>query len=460
MNRPEILSPAGNFEKMVAAIRYGADAVYLAGHIFGMRAAADNFSVEELREAVKYAHERDVKVYLTLNTMPRENEYELLRQYLSDLSDICIDAMIIADVGVLNLVKEMLPEMEIHISTQANATSAAACRAWYAMGAKRVVLARELTLDEIKAIRANIPEDLEIECFVHGSMCVSYSGRCLLSNHMVGRDANRGMCAQPCRWNYTIRHYEIEEEKRPDCKMPIEEINGETFSGMIFIKKSLSFYLLKLKNVGNCRQTVVGSRLTAKYARTEIYRHRSRIFTFESLPLGEASLRAYYYGDALFVSGSLEHTLQGYRIASLIAEEGQVMILYSSDQLGKGDGCPDRREGRAAALLRRLVCDSLKSVGLVILLVGTRTLDASLRDEGYHRRYSELDRLLHHRLELVSLRIRHIEGDLNGGLCRASYTLGVGEQALLVTYSCEGTFVIGALAVGYGETVAHRHTQR
>lgn len=229
MNRPEILSPAGNFEKMVAAIRYGADAVYLAGHIFGMRAAADNFSVEELREAVKYAHERDVKVYLTLNTMPRENEYALLRQYLSDLSDIGIDAMIIADVGVLNLVKEMLPNMEIHISTQANATSSAACRAWYALGAKRVVLARELTLDEIKAIRANIPEDLEIECFVHGSMCVSYSGRCLLSNHMVGRDANRGMCAQPCRWNYTIRHYEIEEEKRPDCKMPIEEINGETF---------------------------------------------------------------------------------------------------------------------------------------------------------------------------------------------------------------------------------------
>ena len=229
MNRPEILSPAGNFEKMVAAIRYGADAVYLAGHIFGMRAAADNFSVEELREAVKYAHERDVKVYLTLNTMPRENEYALLRQYLSDLSDIGIDAMIIADVGVLNLVKEMLPNMEIHISTQANATSSAACRAWYALGAKRVVLARELTLDEIKAIRANIPEDLEIECFVHGSMCVSYSGRCLLSNHMVGRDAHRGMCAQPCRWNYTIRHYEIEEEKRPDCKMPIEEINGETF---------------------------------------------------------------------------------------------------------------------------------------------------------------------------------------------------------------------------------------
>ncbi len=229
MKRPEILSPAGNFEKMRAAILYGADAVYLAGHIFGMRAAADNFSIEELAEAVEYAHARGVKVYLTLNTMPREYEYPALRKYLSDLSHINIDAMIIADVGVLMLVKEMLPDMEIHISTQANATSAAACLAWYALGAKRVVLARELTLDEIKAIRAGIPDELEIECFVHGSMCVSYSGRCLLSNHMVGRDANRGMCAQPCRWNYTIKHYEIEEEKRPDCRMPVEEINGETF---------------------------------------------------------------------------------------------------------------------------------------------------------------------------------------------------------------------------------------
>ena len=229
MKRPEILSPAGNFEKMRAAILYGADAVYLAGHIFGMRAAADNFSIEELGEAVNYAHERGVKVYLTLNTMPREYEYDALRKYLTDLSHINIDAMIIADVGVLMLVKELLPNMEIHISTQANATSAAACLAWYSLGAKRVVLARELTLDEIKAIRMAIPDDLEIECFVHGSMCVSYSGRCLLSNHMVGRDANRGMCAQPCRWNYTIQNYEIVEEKRPDLRMPVEEINGETF---------------------------------------------------------------------------------------------------------------------------------------------------------------------------------------------------------------------------------------
>ncbi len=229
IKRPEILSPAGNFEKMKSAILYGADAVYLAGEMFGMRAAADNFTVEELAEAVEYAHKRNVKVYLTLNTMPREQEYPLLESYLKDTLNIPFDAMIIADVGVLDLVKRLRPDTDIHISTQANATSAAACRAWYNMGAKRVVLARELTLEEIKEIKRNIPEDLEIECFMHGSMCISYSGRCLLSGHLVDRDGNRGMCAQPCRWNYTIRNYEIEEEKRPEDRMPIEEVNGETF---------------------------------------------------------------------------------------------------------------------------------------------------------------------------------------------------------------------------------------
>ena len=229
IKRPEILSPAGNFEKMKAAILYGADAVYLSGKIFGMRSAADNFDINELDEAVKYAHERGVKVYLTVNTMPREYEYELLRKYFSELAHINIDAMIIADVGVLMLAKELLPRIDIHISTQANAVSAAACRAWYELGAKRVVLARELTLEEIKAIKANIPEELEIECFIHGSMCVSYSGRCLLSNHILNRDGNRGMCAQPCRWNYSVKSFEIVEEKRPDTVIPIEEIGGESF---------------------------------------------------------------------------------------------------------------------------------------------------------------------------------------------------------------------------------------
>lgn len=229
VKRPEILSPAGNFEKMKSAILYGADAVYFAGQIFGMRAAADNFTLDEMREAVAYAHERGVRAYLTVNTMPREYEYPILRDYLASLRDVGLDALIVADIGVLMLVREILPEMEIHISTQANAVSSADCKAWYALGARRVVLARELTLDEIREIRRNIPEDLELEAFVHGSMCISYSGRCLLSGQIVGRDANRGMCAQPCRWNFNLRSYEIVEEKRPELPLPIEEHNGESF---------------------------------------------------------------------------------------------------------------------------------------------------------------------------------------------------------------------------------------
>ena len=234
MKIPELLSPAGNFEKMKAAILYGADAVYLSGQVFGMRSAADNFSVEEIYDAVKYAHAKNKKIYLTLNTMPREYEYIALQNYLKEISGSGIDAVIVADMGVLSLVKKVIPDIEIHISTQANAVSSAACRAWYELGAKRVVLARELSLSEIKMIRQNIPSDMEIEAFIHGSMCISYSGRCLLSEFFTGRDANRGACTQPCRWNYKIyghecMSYEISEEKRPNIKIPVEEINGETF---------------------------------------------------------------------------------------------------------------------------------------------------------------------------------------------------------------------------------------
>ena len=174
---PELLSPAGNFEKMRAAIRYGADAVYLAGTLFGMRSAADNFTNEELREAVEYAHERGVKVYLTVNTMPHGYEYDALRAYLFAVKDFGIDAMIVADLGVMATIKEVIPDMEIHVSTQASIVSPAAALAYAALGAKRLVLARELTLSEIKAIKDALPEGIELEAFVHGSMCVSYSGR-------------------------------------------------------------------------------------------------------------------------------------------------------------------------------------------------------------------------------------------------------------------------------------------
>ena len=220
----ELLSPAGNFKKMKSALNYGADAVYLAGNVFGMRSAADNFTNEELYEAVEYAHNMGKKVYLTVNTMPHEHEYSVLREYLNALKDCPIDAMIVADLGVMDTIKEILPEMEIHVSTQASIVSVAAAKAYIKLGAKRLVLARELTLGEIKKIRAGIPEDIELEAFAHGSMCVSYSGRCMLSHHITGRDANRGACAQPCRWNFNLI-----EEKRPDFPIPIEQNDLGTF---------------------------------------------------------------------------------------------------------------------------------------------------------------------------------------------------------------------------------------
>ncbi|MBE6530681.1 MAG: U32 family peptidase [Ruminococcaceae bacterium] len=215
---PELLSPAGNFEKLRAALLYGADAVYLAGNCFGMRSAADNFTDEELFAATEYVHERGKKLYLTVNTMPHTHEYPRLRSYLKNIVAAGMDAFIVADLGVLSTIKEIIPDAEIHISTQASIVSPEAARAYASLGAKRLVLARELSLDEIKAIRDGLPPEVELEAFVHGSMCVSYSGRCLLSNSLTGRDANRGACTQPCRWNYKII-----EEKRPEEPYPIEE---------------------------------------------------------------------------------------------------------------------------------------------------------------------------------------------------------------------------------------------
>ncbi len=224
IKRPELLSPAGNFEKLRAALLYGADAVYCAGINFGMRSAADNFTVEELCEAVKYTHERGKKIYLTLNTMPHGDEYAELEKFLNEIKDFCIDAYIAADLGVMSLIKKVMPCAEIHISTQASIVSPESARAHAALGAKRLVLARELDFAEIKAIRDGLDEDVELEAFIHGSMCVSYSGRCMLSQMMTGRDGNRGKCTQPCRWNYVVY-----EEKRPDMPIPIEGTELGTF---------------------------------------------------------------------------------------------------------------------------------------------------------------------------------------------------------------------------------------
>lgn len=215
-NRPELLAPAGDMECLRAALDFGADAVYLAGQMFGMRTAPSNFTREELQTAVALAHARGVRVYVTCNTVPRNKEIDLLPDYLAFLQEAGVDALIVTDLGVIDLAKRYAPKAELHVSTQAGITNYAAANAFYQLGAKRVVLARETTMEEIAEIRAKTPKDLEIEAFVHGAMCMSFSGRCLLSNYMAGRDANRGACAQPCRWKYALV-----EEKRPGQYMPI-----------------------------------------------------------------------------------------------------------------------------------------------------------------------------------------------------------------------------------------------
>ena len=222
--QPEVLAPAGDFERLVAAVRYGADAVYLGGKDFGMRASPLNFTEEELIEAVRYCHERNVKVYVTCNILPRENELDRLPAYLHFLQDAGVDALIVADMGVLMLCRREVPEMEIHMSTQTGIVNHLTATELYNLGVKRVVLARELSLEEIASIRENTPADLEIECFVHGAMCMSFSGRCVLSNYMAGRDANRGECAQPCRWSYHLM-----EEKRPGEFFPVFEDEEGTY---------------------------------------------------------------------------------------------------------------------------------------------------------------------------------------------------------------------------------------
>lgn len=223
----ELLCPAGNFDKLKAAVLYGADAVYLAGSRFGMRAAADNFSIDEIYEAVRLAHAGNVKIYITINTMPHTAEYPALREYLDSLRGSGIDAVIAADLGVISAVKELLPETEIHVSTQASIVSAAAAEAYLRMGCRRVVLARELSLSDIRALRKEASRELELECFVHGSMCIAWSGRCLLSSYLTGRDGNRGACAQPCRWSYKAAY--VEEANRPGIYLPVEQDESGSF---------------------------------------------------------------------------------------------------------------------------------------------------------------------------------------------------------------------------------------
>ena len=268
-NKPELLSPAGDPERLQMAVRYGADAVYLEGKSYGMRAKCGNFSDEELREAVRFCHSRGVKVYVTANILARTGEIRQMPPFLELCQDAEVDAFILGDLGVFKAAERYAPRVERHISTQMGVVSADTARAWYDMGATRVVLARELSFPEIREIRESIPKELEIEAFVHGAMCVSFSGRCLLSNYLAGRDANHGACAQPCRWKYALM-----EEKRPGEYFPIEEDDGGAY---IMNSRDLCMidHIPELIEAGIDSFKIEGRAKSAYYAAcvTNAYRH-------------------------------------------------------------------------------------------------------------------------------------------------------------------------------------------
>ena len=265
----ELLAPAGDMERLRMSLAYGADAVYLAGTDFGMRSFAGNFTPEELKQAVALCHSRGVAVHVTCNTMPRNGEIARMPEWLSYLQELGVDAAILADVGVLSLLKKHAPKLKAHISTQASVSNYQAAAAWHELGASRVILARELSLDEIREIRAKAPRELELEAFVHGAMCVSYSGRCLLSNYMTGRDANRGACAQPCRYQYALV-----EEKRPGEYFPIGEDAGGAY---IMNSKDMCMidHIPELIDAGLDSLKIEGRAKSAYYAAvvTGAYRH-------------------------------------------------------------------------------------------------------------------------------------------------------------------------------------------
>lgn len=276
--KPELLIPASNLEVLKIAVLYGADAVYIGGEMYGLRAKAKNFGPEEMKEGIAFAHARGKKVYVTANITAHNEDLSGIRKYFEELREMKPDAVIISDPGVFEIAKEVAPEMELHISTQANNVNYATYRFWHRLGAKRVVSARELSLEELKEIRDNIPDDLEIETFVHGAMCMAHSGRCLLSNYFTGRDANRGACTHPCRWKYYLV-----EETRPGEYLPVEENERGTY---IFNSKDLCMieYIPHLVDAGIDSFKVEGRMKTALYVASVARTYRRAIDDFFENP--------------------------------------------------------------------------------------------------------------------------------------------------------------------------------
>jgi putative protease len=330
----ELLAPAGNLEKLKMAIVYGADAVYLGGEEFGLRASAGNFGPDELREGIAFAHSKGKRVYLTMNIIPHNEDFEDMPEYIRQVRDSGIDAIIFSDPGVFDLIRQEAPQMELHLSTQANNTNWRSASFWYRMGVKRIILARELSLNEIKDIRGNVPEDLELEMFVHGSMCISYSGRCLLSNYMADRDSNRGLCAHPCRWKYYLV-----EEKRPGEYMPVFENERGTY---IFNSKDLCLIgqIPQIIKSGITSLKIEGRMKSSYYVATVIKAYREALDAYEADPVGysydsnwleemsKASHREYTTG---FYLGKPNGKEQIYESGSYIREYDFIGLVQSYD---------------------------------------------------------------------------------------------------------------------------------
>lgn len=356
MNDLELLSPAGDMERFEMALCYGADAVYLAGTEFGMRASAGNFDLNELDTAVRIAHGLGRKVYVTCNTLPREDELQRLPGYLERLEEIGVDALIIADLGVMAAAKKYAPNVRLHVSTQFGVINSAAANALYDMGADTVVLARETPMEDIRKIRANTPEELRLEAFVHGAMCVSFSGRCLLSNYMTGRDANRGQCAQPCRWKYHLM-----EEKRPGEFFEISEDGGTYIMNSRDMR--MIEHLPELIDAGVTSFKIEGRMKSAYYTAvvTNAYRHAidaaaagkalDRLWVSET---DKVSHRPYctgfYYGDPG----------QHYEEASYSTDADVAAIVESCD--GEGNACLVQRSKFYAGDTLELLCPDASPV--------------------------------------------------------------------------------------------------
>lgn len=338
MKKPELLVPASSLEVLKTAVRYGADAVYIGGEVFGLRAKAKNFSLEEMKEGVEFAHRYNVKVYVTANILAHNSDIEPVKAYFNDLKKVKPDALIIADPAIFTIAKEMLPDMELHISTQANNTNYGTYNFWHSLGAKRVVSARELSISEIKDIRNHIPDDLEIETFVHGAMCISYSGRCLLSSFMAGRDANKGACTHPCRWKYAVV-----EESRPGQYMPVEENERGTY---IFNSKDLCMidHIPELVDAGIDSFKIEGRMKTALYVATVARTYRMAIDDYfenpkkyeENIPkyktlISQCTYRQYTTG---FFFGKPDETTQIYDCN--VYERDYVYLGISGESLEDG----------------------------------------------------------------------------------------------------------------------------